>query len=73
MNVSWFLNVAGLFLIAVGTLLLFLYLWKSPKFADHWLTPDGRRAYTKHRRLLIVAVGLLAAWLLLQYLSIVLL
>lgn len=73
MNDAWILNIVGLFLTSVGTLLLFLYLWRSPQFADHWLTPDGKRAYLKHRRLLIVAVGLLAAWLVVQYLSVILL
>ena len=72
MNTAWLLNVIGLFVTTVGTLLLFLYLWKSPQFAEYWLTPDGKRAYAKHRRLVVIAVGLIALWLLLQYVAIIL-
>ena len=67
----WVLNTVGLFATTVGALLIFLYLWRSPRFAEHWLSPEGKQAYAKHRRLLIVGVGLLAAWLVLQYLAII--
>ena len=67
------LNIAGLFLITVGALLIFLYLWRSPGFADEWLPPEGKLAYAKHRGLLILGVGLLAASLVLQYLAVILL
>ena len=73
MTATWVLNMTGLFATTVGALLIFLYLWESPRFADQWLTPEGKRAYTRHRRLLIIGVGLLAAWLVIQYLAIVLL
>lgn len=62
----------GLFLTTTGALLLFLYLWNSPRFADYWLTPDGKRAYAKHRRLVTVAVGIIGLWLVVQYLAIIL-
>ena len=73
MTTSWLLNTVGLFATTIGALLIFLYLWKSPSFADQWLTPEGKRAYSRHRRLLITGVGLLAAWLVIQYLSIIVL
>jgi hypothetical protein len=72
MNVAWLLNAVGLFLTTVGTLLVFLYLVRSPKFADHWLTLDGQRAYSKHRRLLIAAAGVIALWMIIQYAAIIL-
>jgi len=72
MTVTWILNTAGLFVTTVGALLIVLYLWKIPRFAEDWLTPEGRRAYAKHRRLLVISVALLAAWLLVQYLAIIL-
>ena len=71
MTTSWLLNTVGLFTTTIGALLIFLYLWKSPSFADQWLTPEGKRAYSRHRRLLITGVGLLAAWLVIQYLAII--
>lgn len=67
------LNVVGLYLITVGALLIFLYLWSAPRFADEWLPPAGKQAYAKHRRLLTMGVGLLAASILLQYLAVILL
>lgn len=73
MTTSWLLNTVGLFATTIGALLIFLYLWKSPSFADQWLTPEGKRAYSRHRRLLITGVGLLAAWLVIQYLSVIVL
>jgi hypothetical protein len=72
MNTAWLLNVVGLFLTTVGTLLVFLYLWRSPKFADHWLTIEGQRAYSKHRRLLIAAAGAIALWMVIEYAAIIL-
>jgi hypothetical protein len=73
MTAAWLLTTVGLFATTVGALLIFLYLWRSPRFADNWLSPDGKRAYARHRRLVIAGVGLLAAWLILQYLTIILL
>ena len=70
---TWILNAVGLFITTVGALLVFLYLWKAPRFAEAWLTPEGQVAYARHRRQLIVAVGLLAAWVLVQYLAVILL
>ena len=69
---AWILNAAGLLLTSVGALLILLYLWEAPRFADAWLSPEGKLAYIKHRRMLIVSVALLAAWFLVQYLAIIL-
>ena len=71
MTTNWLLNIVGLFVTTAGALLTFLYLWKSPRFADEWLSPEGKRAYSKHRRGLIFVMGLLAAWLLVQYLAVI--
>jgi len=73
MSTAWILNTVGLFLTTAGALLIFLYLWRSPRFAEEWLTPQGKHAYAQHRRLLIAGVGLLAVWLVIQYLGIILL
>ena len=73
MTTAWTLNLVGVFVTTVGALLIFLYLWKSPRFADDWLSIEGKRAYGKHRRLLVVGVGLLAAWLVIQYVAMLLL
>ena len=71
MTTNWLLNAVGLFVTTVGALLTLLYLWKSPRFADEWLSPEGKQAYAKHRRSLIFVVGLLAAWLIVQYVAVI--
>ena len=67
------MNIVGLLLTTIGALLLFLYLWRSPRFAKDWLTPEAQDAYARHRRLVIAGVGLLVVWILMQYLSLILL
>ena len=69
MTTAWVLNAVGLFAVTVGALLMFLYFRNAPKFAPESLTPEAKRAYEKHRRLSIVAMGLIAAWLVIQYIG----
>ena len=72
MTTAWILGSVSLFATTVGALLVFLYLCNSPPSAEAWQSPAGKMAYSKHRRMLIIAAGLLAAWLLVQYLAIIL-
>jgi len=71
MTTNWLLDAVGLYLTTVGALLIFLYIWRSPRFADEWLSNEGKRAYRRHQRLLVIAVGLLSAWLVMQYLGVI--
>ncbi len=73
MIATWILNSVGLLATTAGVLLIFLYLWKAPRLAEDWQSPEGKAAYVKHRRMLIISVGLLAAWLLIQDLAVLLL
>jgi hypothetical protein len=65
-------NIVGMFFTTTGALLILLYLVETPKFAQEWLSPEGQKAFARHRRLLIVGVGLLVAWIVLQYVSLLL-
>jgi hypothetical protein len=67
MTTAWVLNIIGLFLVTVGALLMFLHFRNAPNFAPELRTPEAQRAYEKHRRLSTVAMGLIAAWMVLQY------
>lgn len=67
MTTAWVLNAVGLFTVTAGALLMFLALRKAPKSVPESPTPDDRRAYEKQRRLTTVATGLIAAWLVIQY------
>jgi hypothetical protein len=73
MTTSWALNAIGLFAVTSAALLMFLYLRNAPKFVAELPTPEAKRAYEKHRRLSVVAMGLLAAWLVVQYVGLILL
>jgi hypothetical protein len=73
MTTSWVLNTAGLFTTTVAALLIFLHLRSLPRNVDELLTPEGRLRYARHQRRGTLAVGLLAAWLLVQYLAVILL
>ncbi len=70
---AWIINAVGLFVTTVGALLLFLYLWKMPRLVEESPAPAGRGAYAKNRNLLILAVGLLSIWFVIQCLAIILL
>jgi hypothetical protein len=67
------LNLVGMFLTSVGALLIVLYLMEMPEFARQYLSAEGQKAFARHRRMLVVGVGLLAAWIVLQYLEAILL
>ena len=68
---TWIINAIGLFLTTVGAILVFLYLWKTPPSVQESASADKKAP--KNRGLLIIAVGLLAVWLLIQYLALILL
>jgi hypothetical protein len=73
MTSAWLLGTASLLATTVAALLLFLYLWKAPRIADAWQSPEGRAAYVRHQRRLTVSVGLLAAWLVVQGVAVIVL
>lgn len=71
MITNWVLNAAGLLATTIAALLIFLHLRSLPRTVEELQTPEGRRVYAKHQRLGMIAVGLLAAWLVIQYLAVI--
>jgi hypothetical protein len=71
MTTSWVLNAGGLFAVTAGALLMFLYLRNAPKFTAQLASDEAKRAYEKHQRLSMIAMGLLAAWLVVQYVGLI--
>jgi hypothetical protein len=65
-------NIVGMFFTTAGALLILLYLVEMPKFAKEFLSPEGQQAFARHRRLLIAGVGLLVAWIVMQYVAVIL-
>lgn len=70
MTTIWVVNAVGLFATTAGALLMFLYLWQSPSLADDAQGPEIKRAYEKHRRLVVLGVGLLALSFVIQYVGV---
>ena len=73
MTSAWLLGTASLMATTIAALLLFLYLWKAPRLADAWQSPEGRLAYARHQRRVTTGVGLLAAWLVVQGVAVIVL
>lgn len=73
MTIAWSLNAIGLFATTVGALLLFLHVLAGRRFADDLPTPETKHAYAVQHRRLVIAVGLLSLWLVIQDVAVILL
>jgi hypothetical protein len=62
-------GMVGMLFTTTGALLILLYLVQTPQFARQWLSPEGQKAFARHQRRLVVGVGLLAAWITMQYVA----
>ena len=70
MTSTWILNATGLFLTTTGVLLMYLHLRQVPRLSSDATAHEVKRAYEKDRRLLVIGVGLIAAWCVVQYLGV---
>jgi len=70
MTSTWILNATGLFLTTTGVLLMYLHLRQAPRLGEDAPVGEVKRAYAKDRRLLVIGVGLVAAWCVVQYLGV---
>ena len=73
MTTAWLLNGVGLLITTLGALLIFLYLHKSPRFVDELQNSELKKAFEKRQRQVMVGVGLLAAWLVVQDIAVIVL
>jgi hypothetical protein len=73
MTNTWLLNAIGLYATTIGALLIWLQLLSPSPYADELQTPEAKRQYARHRRQLVIAVGLLCLWLVVQDLAVLLL
>lgn len=70
MTTTWIFNAAGLFLTTTGVLLMYLHLRHAPRTSNDATVQEVRRVYERERRLLVIGVGLIAAWCVVQYLGV---
>ena len=68
---SWMLNTIGLLAVTIGTLFVFLHLHRSSKQMANIHMHEECAPLLKDRRMLMVTVGLMAAWFVVQYVAIV--
>ena len=73
MTTAWLMNGVGLLVTTFGAHLIFLYLHKSPKFVDELQNSDLKKAFEKYQRQVMVGIGLLAAWLVVQDIAVIVL
>ena len=66
---AWVMNAVGLLANTIGVLLLFLYLHKTSPAAE--AAGGAAVSAMKERKLLKLAVGLMAAWFLVQYAALI--
>jgi len=69
---TWVLNTVGLLATTIGALIVFLHLHRTSRIADNIPDPQGAAAYAKERRLLMITMGLMAAWFVIQYVALLL-
>jgi hypothetical protein len=64
---AWILQTVGLLVTTIGALFVFLHLHRTSRdLAGHDLPPECA-ALVRDRRLLMIVMGLMAGWFLLQY------
>ena len=68
---SWMLNTAGLLAVTVGALFVFLHLHRTSKAMGDGPLPPECAPLAKDRRLLMITVGLMAAWFVIQYVALI--
>ncbi len=68
---TWVLNTVGLLATTIGALIVFLHLHRTSHVSDNVPSSDAA-ASAKERRLLMIIMGLMAAWFVIQYVALLL-
>ena len=69
----WVLQAVGLLVTTIGALIVFLHLHRTSKELEGRDLPPECAALARDRRLLMIVMGLMAGWFLIQYLGLLLL
>jgi hypothetical protein len=68
----WVLNTIGLLAVTVGSLIVFLHLHRTARIAAAMQAHPECAPLVQDRRTLMITMGLMAAWFLVQYLAVLL-
>jgi hypothetical protein len=66
----WALNTIGLLAVTIGSLVVFLHLHRTSRATGGAPYPEACAPLAKDRRLLMIAVGLMSAWFVVQYVAV---
>jgi hypothetical protein len=70
---AWVLQAVGLLVTTIGALIVFLHLHRTSKALEGRDLPPECAALARDRRLLMIVMGLMAGWFLIQYIGLLLL
>jgi hypothetical protein len=70
---AWMLETVGLLVTTIGALVVFLHLHRTSSALAGQVLPPECAALARDRRLLMIVVGLMAGWFLIQYVGLLLL
>ncbi len=68
---SLLIHTGGLLATTIGALIVFLHLHRTSRVSDNAPFTDAA-ASAKDRRLLMITMGLMAAWFVIQYVALIL-
>jgi hypothetical protein len=68
----WVLNAIGLLATTIGALVVFLHLHRTTRSAAGAPWPEACAPLAKDRRLLMITMGLMSAWFVVQYAALIL-
>ncbi|TMH70957.1 MAG: hypothetical protein E6H57_06115 [Betaproteobacteria bacterium] len=73
MTTTWILETIGLLVTTVGALVAFLHLHRTSREMAHSPVPEACASLVRDRRLLMITMGLMAGWFIVQYIGLILL
>jgi hypothetical protein len=69
---SWMLNTIGLLAVTIGALFVFLHLHRTSKEVSDAALHKECAPLIRDRRMLMIMMGLMAAWFVVQYAALIL-
>ena len=72
MTTTWMLETIGLLVTTVGALVAFLHLHRTSREMAHSPVPEACASLVRDRRLLMITMGLMAGWFIIQYVGLIL-
>ena len=69
---SWMLNTIGLLATTIGALFVFLHLHRTSKEVSEAALHKECAPLIRDRRMLMITMGLMAAWFVVQYVAVIL-